>query len=400
MKLPFTSKTLLVCAAFSVLQRGSILGRAIGGIGFAVAALTIFACSTAQGPFLATVAPSKSASTQCTTAIPNPPTFMQNLRMLSGYTINQNPTNGQTLPAPGISQIPDVYCTTLFAAYTAAHKDFQKELDNLTNTFIDTDACSGSGETCAWGFTDLQTGNGQHKYIALPASLWTGTSSTSTVSYSSYGTFAGQLVIDLLAANGMNPAPAASPITVSAVPDGGSFGPSLVLLAALAHEMGHIDYWKDQVQAQGCQNDPIAPGTNSVFSGITWTTPQPTPPWRQFGRATGNVNIDGIAISALIADLQNGTNPYSDLSTFYDGRWASIFASVSPDEDYVETYALEQVIRAMRKQQPSGTSLTVALQGAPPGTRPIDMLSYHDSRRDSHDKDLHHKAQWVQKCGM
>jgi hypothetical protein len=388
MRLPFAPKTLLISATVGLLRKRSIITRTVMLIGVATVVSAIFACSTVQAPPPPIAAAWVSTGAQCGVST-NPSPFLRNLRMLSNY--NPVPGPNKVLPA-GTSPVLDPYCTSMTNVYNLAAPSFKAALDSLTNTFIDTDSCTGSSP-CSWGFIDqLSTNPTGNTYIALSASLWTNGAPT----YSTYGAFATQLVTDLLIANGLNPSGAASPISVQANPD----SPNLGLLAALAHEMGHLKWWKSSLQTYPCP-DPVFPGKTTIFSSIGWTSSPNTPRWRYFGVGSGDVNVDQITIQRLLRDLGTG-NEINDLIAFYDGTWPSIFSTVSPDEDYVETYTLEQVVDAMRPASTpkSVASLQVTLLPGTPRSQPIDLLYDHDYPTHSDRRDLNHKAQWVHACGL
>src|SRR6185312_4086010 len=79
----------------------------------------------------------------------------------------------------------------------------------------------------------------------------------------------------------------------------------------------------------------------------------------------------------------------TDLKRIYGGEWASLFATVAADEDFVETYKLV-VLTDTSVPTPTRQALT-ALKITIPRSGGIDILA---SLNDPKTK-LHEKAQWV-----
>ena len=173
---------------------------------------------------------------------------------------------------------------------------------------------------------------------------------------------------------------------------------NLALVAILAHELGHIEWWKHGVEKLNKTShyclDPVT-NTYTVFADITWAHHNNAPVWRYFGKESqGNATIDGADKDKLARDL--GTpNEISDLQTIYDGKWASIFSTVSPDEDYVETYTLIQLVTSMQNSG-SGASLQVTLL---PNNQVVNLLGFFNSPSDAAGfQDLYHKVRWIEAC--
>jgi hypothetical protein len=177
-------------------------------------------------------------------------------------------------------------------------------------------------------------------------------------------------------------------------------GQELALIAALAHEIGHIKWFQDDVDdINKTTNTCLDPVTNSytMFTDITWDKHVAAPKWRYFGKETdGNKIYGGIDKEQLRKDLakNDSTAVNTDLKTTYDGSWASIFSTVSPDEDYVETYTMIAVLQAML--QTSGAYLKI--KG--PNGQLTEMVHNYTNFTDSSHRDFNHKQQWVQNCAM
>jgi hypothetical protein len=241
--------------------------------------------------------------------------------------------------------------------------------------------------TCSWGYIDKFSGDGTHKYVALSSSMWNSDGTPQT-----YAQFTQQTARALLLGA------VDIPLSVQASPD----VPGLALIASLAHEMGHIKWWEHGLDVSNACHDPVT-GGNGKFSTIAWNNAVPTPGWRRFGvESSQNINMDGLLIGQLQGDARISNDALlRDLLTVYDGRWPSILAIVSPDEDYVETYTLLQVVLALRKQG-AHPSLQVTLLPGRPIARTIDLLSFHDNPTDpsARHADLHHKLEWIRHCTL
>jgi len=299
--------------------------------------------------------------------------------MLSNYDPDPN-HSGKSLPPLGTPvAYGSSYCTSLTNAYNNASQSFQQALDSLTAAFIDTDSCA-SWDVCSWGFIDNQShGKTGNTYIALPSSLW------NNADVPIYSQLIDNIVVpDLLIASPSKPTPPVqSPISIVANPD----TENLTLIAILAHEMGHMKWEKyDVAKINRTSNSCLDPVTQeyTLFKDIGWAYYNNSPKWQYFGKEdNANVTIDGADKDQLAYDLGNNNNESYDLKTIYDGNWASIFSTVSPNEDYVETYTLIQLVAA-------GTSLQVTLI---PNNQTVNLMNYFNGATV-----LNHKVQWIGQC--
>jgi hypothetical protein len=130
----------------------------------------------------------------------------------------------------------------------------------------------------------------------------------------------------------------------------------LTVLAVLAHEFGHV-YWYDvnvpNVSAQTYGTYNFAGLTNSCLDGksffannwqdigLNGINLQP-PRWREFGERQNRHQASLGTIADLDSDIGAGNfqaaGPILDQQLEYPAPWASFFAAISPDEDFVETY--------------------------------------------------------------
>ncbi len=104
----------------------------------------------------------------------------------------------------------------------------------------------------------------------------------------------------------------------------------LGVLAVMAHEMAHILWFSKNVRAKSC--------FQSAFINTSWVKNDRFDPWIDFAEDTMNEH--------------KGTNDHprrgdnlspGQVKRIY-GRFASLFAAVSPVEDFVETYKLSAFI--------------------------------------------------------
>src|SRR5262249_51620771 len=123
------------------------------------------------------------------------------------------------------------------------------------------------------------------------------------------------------------------------------------------HELGHIKWWKNDVEkinknSRDCRDDITKQYTQ--FADITWTQHNAgSPKWRYFATEdsnNGNKPYGGVGRKKLYDDIiNNPTNVINDLRVIFNGSWPSIFSTVAPDEDYVETYTMIAVLQTMFK---------------------------------------------------
>jgi hypothetical protein len=302
------------------------------------------------------VAQSGPRSVPCTS---NPPPFLANAQILMTPYDPDPGHHGNNLPT-GAGPVPDPYCTSLLNAYNAESLTFQQQLDGLTNVFIDqSGSCSGQSACVqhSWGLRDRQTGK---TFVALPAGLWD--SSNDVQNYSDFET---TLVTQLLGF---------SPIAVAPTPN----TQNLTVLAALAHEMGHLKWWEKKVETLNCSNPPS--GATRKFADNTWIRHNnATPKFQYFGvEHPGNAPMGGVDKNVIRNDPPNQLP--SDLAILYDGLWASIFSTVTPDEDFVETYKLWALASA------GLSSIKVTWTGQ---TTPVEVFQGGP---------LSLKVQWIRSC--
>jgi hypothetical protein len=245
-------------------------------------------------------------------------------------------------PPPGVP-IGEPYASQLNQAFARAPVAFQKQLCNLDGVYIDQTVCT-NWQSCfgrSWGFRQRPGGR---RYVAISIMLWSG--------QPIYSRFESALFDSLLAPNFAS--------FGAANPD--SF--PMTLLAALAHEVGHVRFYDIL--------DPGLTGTldfgsvcgGNFFSG--WAGPpnglHAPPRWRPLstpGERHGNPIPDPHRgppqIQQIDALVQAGnTGQAGDLvnTMLTTQPWASFFAAISPDEDFVETYKLKVLTSAGLRSLP------------------------------------------------
>jgi hypothetical protein len=137
--------------------------------------------------------------------------------------------------------------------------------------------------------------------------------------------------------------------------------PEAAMLAVVAHELGHILLADTNADGAGPQGHtrPCPPPDNSgpmpkkscfgvdflaAVAGRGWQQGRFNPRrWVKFGNGNGNKHnkasiktIDDLRAEA--ASSANDTTTTSDIKEIYDKDFVSVFAAVSPEEDFVETY--------------------------------------------------------------
>jgi hypothetical protein len=304
-----------------------------------------------------------------------------------------------TLPPDTITN-PNPIWRDLSDAFSAAPTRFRRKLC-MTTILIDQTACAGSPCYGNWGFRD--PANTSHRYIGLSQSLLWGGGGHALI-YSAYETGLIKTVLEELGMPWTSttfPAPkfpcAMSGVTVC--PPAGSNPvdtPATTVLAALAHEYGHI-LWADVVKGVGGKNAPYVPGEfcpadpktgDDGFFENAWQTQlvsQPNP-FIKFAEETADLHAGKKTSDlrneitaghwAAAADILNDLyaaeyNNSAGPQTNKDGIWPGLFGSVSPEEDLVETFKIYILIRS----SPAVTSMPLNIYKTPTTAYTPDIFS-------------------------
>jgi hypothetical protein len=198
-------------------------------------------------------------------------------------------------------------------------------LCNLNGVYIDPGNVS-------WGFRNPTT---FEEYIGLSEkALWPNGGSSPAVSLRAYETARIRFIFNL---SGFGP------YYAPADPDDSS---RMTVLAALAHEVGHI-FWFDALKTFGGGYD-YSKFCNDHFHSA-WQTRTPPDPWINLGELDSTKsehyhdnNSDDVLVSDIEGAIRNRDQVkiFTILQKLYDkkGRWASALAAFSPTEDLVETF--------------------------------------------------------------
>jgi hypothetical protein len=255
----------------------------------------------------------------------------------------------------------------LTQAFSAAPIFFRQQLCGLDSVFVDPTPCSGVDHCSdrSWGYRDPTSGK---MYIGLSANgLWPG--GTHAPVLTQYET--DQLRWQLWRLNGLN-WPSGGPYFSSRY--GQPFDPgrpldtdpavtsAMTVLAALAHELGHVRWYQLNVKIPGsfeydfshtlipCQNDTTTSFFDDSWDYDMWAL-QP-PKWR--GAVALEPRLPAhVPAHVSLPSVQATTNPGTPaalgttLASLYNRGhpWASLLASLTPDHDFVETHVFDVLTR-------------------------------------------------------
>ena len=117
----------------------------------------------------------------------------------------------------------------------------------------------------------------------------------------------------------------------------------MTVLAALAHEFGHVLWYDTFRPTRGGPFDFLTFCRGSFFDN-SWQRVNPPPTWRNFGEVQDLHHIYDPAIADLALAIGRAKSKQAAqlLDQIYRPRapWPSLFGAFSPDEDFVETFKL------------------------------------------------------------
>ncbi len=275
------------------------------------------------------------------------------------------------LNAPTGTALPDPYGPDLVQAFDIASPTFQARLCSVDAIYVQGTACT-SDEQCfgeSWGW--WQSTNKFHggRLVGLSAALWSYKPAPGAPSgaYSRYETDLMNTVLPLKSARYSGAASCSSPGGCRCDSGGNCTSADIfpmALLAALAHEVGHIRWYDlvvtyDPVSKTYSAPRNICTDGSEFFSG--WGQPVKGPPkWRHVltpqqrrsdwggpGSNWPNIhrNIPHIRDIDWSGNQEDRANKTLALLVG-DQPWASVFGSISPDEDFVETYKFKVLTTA------------------------------------------------------
>ncbi len=288
---------------------------------------------------------------------PNPPQPIQPVSscafsritvLPASFDPSQPPDDPGINDPPASSTVPPANVQNdLNAAFAIAPAFFKSQLCGLDGIYI-------TAGPEPWGYRNRDNG---HRFIALPMSLWAGSGPAQNLSEYENG-----VVRRLLRGwTGPKHVPGNNnPANTSA----------MAVLAALAHEFGHVLFYDTFVSPPGSapHYENFCGGT---FFADSWQALPAPPIWRQFGTPTGQHKADDMQTTTLYnlvpppAGDPRGAAAmllriYSLTGTGQPtGRWAGLFASFSPDEDFVETFKFFVLRNAATPLQSMGVQVPV-----------------------------------------
>jgi hypothetical protein len=213
-------------------------------------------------------------------------------------------------------------------AFMIAPAGLQKCLCSLKQIFITTDATYGS-----WGKWEGR-GNGNssialynpdlNNYATLPALL------TERLTEIPVANGAGQYTDNNYANSG-----------------------TLEVLYALAHEMGHMAFRRDYTNLSGCTLQSFL--STSWTDAANWST-WVKRPWTTYAESFGQRD-------PAIPSPKNASA--NDLKTIYQSTVVTALAAANPEEDFVETYAVEAINLATANNNYTLSIVIPAASGTP-----------------------------------
>jgi hypothetical protein len=264
---------------------------------------------------------------------------------------------------------PDIQ-SDLTAAFQAAPQFFKTQLCNLRGVYIDPTGCTGHDpSTCgslsdadiadySWGFRNTA----KEGFIAISLGLWRNnpceaTKKVCAPSFQIYETRRLLALLDRTAEKELRPLSTEGRRRRLTLPayEVSSGVPALSVLAALAHEYGHVLWWQTFVPQPRTELFDNTAFCNSNFypSGAWQGTPVTLPPhhWLGFGEIRLQpANSDVLRLRRFLQSADY-SEAFEVLHRIYsNGQWASALAAFSPDEDHVETFELFVLMNAGLRQ--------------------------------------------------
>ena len=266
--------------------------------------------------------------------------------------IDFDPTTNPGDPVSSVSAGGSGYAVDLNAAFALAPQSFKEQLCGLDGVFINTHGCSAQNCTSAdpvansWGLRESTTRNPSTggTYIALSAALWgAGNPASSHHALENY------IFESLLDWHGSG-RPAYQSIGSSP-----SYSRGMAILAALAHEFGHVLWFVTNNFDRAPTYDPSGFCSSNFFVGWNTIAAQ-NPSFIEFATVKGTHLFEPQIwqIQNMLPGNPAGANDAID--TFYEpdaqnapgsgSPWASLFATFSPEEDFVETFKMAVLLNA------------------------------------------------------
>ena len=320
-----------------------------------VIALVGFACAPSPPP------PPPVAQV-CTDGVLNPVPFLK-VPFYPKEPFDQRPEADSAPANPEIQ-------SDLTAAFRTAPAFFKTQLCSLQGVYIDPTGCTGHDpSTCgslsdadiadlSWGFRNTA----KEGFIAISLGLWRnnpceGAKKVCSPSFQTYETRRLLALLDRTAEKDLRALSAERRRPRLTLP---SYGvspdvPALSVLAALAHEYGHVWWWQIFVPQPRTEIIDTTTFCNGSFypSGSWQGTPLNLPlhHWLGFGEIRLQPSDSDVLRLRRFLQSAEYSEAFEVLHRIYsNGRWASALAAFSPDEDFVETFELFVLMNAGLRQ--------------------------------------------------
>ena len=271
-------------------------------------------------------------------------------RLLTAFDVNNNggtANSSYTKPTPGVLDGTGTLANTQYAldladAFNAAPMFFKNQLCRLSAVYID-NVSQGGTAGADWGFWEAidqrVPPRAAGRYIGISGNWWNMSTTSKFPILSQHEKFLNENLL----ADTTHPTNNYPDIISYTSPIRSIDTPAMGLLAALAHEMGHIIWYSsDLIDDDNCT---IAGDTPADFFDGSWRVANLQARFHGPGQPEPNASIHANrsdpTLATIIADAQKNDSGSlaTDLQTIYSsGTWMSLFSSVAPDEDLAETY--------------------------------------------------------------
>jgi hypothetical protein len=272
-------------------------------------------------------------------------------------------------PQPSSLGVPANIQDDLQSAFAIAPTSFKAKLCDLTYIFIDPTGCANPLNCMlpdvqlahdSWGLRGYRSGD-SGKYVATSAGLWRNGGSAPKLS--DYEVNRLEALLQQLNPNAGNwlRGPS-SPHFATAAPN----TPAMAVLAALAHETGHVFWYDAFVPVRGGAIDLNNFCGGHFYTPGSWNNVDvPVGRWIDFAQPARKATHNPDYVSILNSHLSQSNFAQAGatlLSVLQSQDLASVLAAFSPHEDFVETYEWYVLLNAV----PPLSNLTIQIPGLPP----------------------------------
>jgi len=162
------------------------------------------------------------------------------------------------------------------------------------------------------------------------------------------------------------------------------------VMAILAHEMGHVIWWAENIPGVTC------PPTNGNFQDISWQVHNTPRGFHKYGRGHSNQNkVETFTETDMVDDLWRGRVNALILKMkkiYSQSNWVNLFSFVDPDEDFIETYRFWALTHAQGGLALTSLNVQFADADGSQVTRPIVTNGSFGGTNT----DLLTKRQWIE----